>query len=161
MNIKFTMNMKDQDLKALFEEYNSLPKSPQRSVLGRKIRAEKKRLVDECNYVDIIYVLRFLGDYEKDRLLLDLLKNNPSSSLFVLAFAGSEMNSYSRANDIEKSKHKNDAKALKRDVVSTFDSMLCSFVSSHGSKEDFAYVKQLTDGATWLKSHERSVQGLL
>ena len=155
------MNMKDQDLKALFEEYNSLPKSPQRSVLGRRIRAEKKRLVDECNYVDIIYILRFLEDYEKDRLFMDLFENYPSSSLFVLAFAGSKMNSYSRANDIEKLRHKYDEEALKRDVVSTFDSILCSFISSHGSKEDLVYVKQLTDGATWLKSHERSAQGLL
>ena len=153
--------MEKQDLKALFEKYNSLPKSPQRTKLGRKIRAEKKRLVEKRDYVGIIHILRFMGDYEKDRLFMDLLKNYPSSSLFVMAFADSEMNSYSRANEIEKSEHEDDEESLKKDVELTFDSMLCSFISSHGTKEDLSYVQELTDGATWLESYKRSVQGLL
>lgn len=153
--------MENQDLKALFEKYNSLSKSPQRTKLGRKIRTEKKRLVEMRDYVGIIHILRFMGDYEKDNLLMDLLKLYPSSSLFVLAFAGSEMNSYSRANEIEKSEHEGDEEALKKDVELTFDSMLCSFISSHGTREDLSYVQELTDGATWLESYKRSVQGLL
>ena len=151
----------DIELKKLFDEYNSLPKSPQRTKLGRKIRTEKKRLVEMRDYVGIIHILRFMGDYEKDSLLMDLLKLYPSSSLFVLAFAGSEMNSYSRANEIEKSEHEGDEEALKKDVELTFDSMLCSFISSHGTREDLSYVQELTDGATWLESYKRSVRGLL
>ena len=102
MNIKFTMNMKDQDLKALFEEYNSLPKSRQRSKLSRRIRREKRKIIENRDYVGIIDILRYLGDYEKDDLLWDLLNNQSDSSLFVLAFSTSGMHSYERAYVIEK-----------------------------------------------------------
>ena len=152
--------MKKQGLKALFQEYNSLPKSPQRTKLGRKIRAEKKRLVDECNYVDIIYILRFLGDYEKDRLFLDLLKGHPDSSLFVLAFANSDMHSYALASEMEKLDHDHDIEALQKDIELTFDEMLCKFLSVHGTKADFNFVQELADGAYWLESYKRALHGL-
>ena len=149
------------EVKELFEEYNSLPKSPQRTKLGRKIRNEKKRLIEKQDYVGIIHILRFMGDYEKDRLLLDLLKDYPLSSLFVLAFANSEMNSYSRAYEIEKSEHDDDEEALRKDVELTLDTALCKFLSAHNTKDDFNYVQELTDGATWLESNKRSMRGLL
>ena len=98
----------ETEMKELFERYNSLPKSQQRTKLGRKIRNEKRKLVEKRDYAGIIHILRFMGDYEKDRLLLDLLKDYPASSLFVLAFAGSEMNSYSRAYEMEKTEHEDD-----------------------------------------------------
>ena len=147
--------------KELFEKYYSLPKSPQRTKLGRKIRNEKRKLVEKRDYVGIIHILRFMGDYEKDRLLLDLLKGHPSSSLFVLAFASSEMNSYSRAYEMEKSEHDDDEEALRKDIELTLDTALCEFLSTHTAKDDFNYVQELTDGATWLESNKRSMKGLL
>lgn len=149
-----------KNLKVLFQEYNSLPKSPQRTKLGRKIRNEKKRLVDEHNYVDIIYILRFLGDYEKDRLFLDLLKSQPDSSLFVLAFSNSDMHSYALASEMEKLDHDHDIEALQKDIKSTFDEMLCKFLSVHETKADFTFVLKLIDGATWLESYKRALHGL-
>ena len=144
-------------MKELFERYNSLPKSQQRTKLGRKIRNEKKKLVEKRDYAGIIHILRFMGDYEKDRLLLDLLKDYPASSLFVLAFAGSEMNSYSRAYEMEKTEHEDDEEALRKDI----ETALCQFLSTHDTKDDFNYVQELTDGATWLESNKRSMRGLL
>ena len=149
------------EVKKLFEEYNSLPKSPQRAKLGRKIRNEKKKLIEKRDYVGIIYILQFMGDYEIDRLLLDLLEDYPLSSLFVLAFANSEMNSYSRAYEMEKSEHEDDEEALRKDIELTLDTTLCKFLSTHDTKDDFNYVQELTDGATWLESNKRSMRGLL
>lgn len=151
----------ETEMKELFERYNSLPKSQQRTKLGRKIRNEKKKLVEKRDYAGIIHILRFMGDYEKDRLLLDLLKDYPASSLFVLAFAGSEMNSYSRAYEMEKTEHEDDEEALRKDIELTLDTALCQFLSTHDTKDDFNYVQELTDGATWLESNKRSMRGLL
>ena len=149
------------EVKKLFEEYNLLPKSPQRTKLGRKIRNEKRKLIKKRDYVGIIYILRFMGDYEKDRLFLDLLEDYPLSSLFVLAFANSEMNSYSRAYEMEKGEHEDDEEALRKDIELTLDTTLCKFLSAHDTKDDFNYVQELTDGATWLESNKRSMRGLL
>ena len=158
INKKFR-KMKNE-LKELFEKYNSLKKSPQRTKLGRKIRKAKKKLIENRDYVEIIHVLRFMGDFDRDRLFLDLLKLYPSSSLFVLAFAGSEMNSYSRANEIEEFEHENDEEGLRKDIELTLDTVLCEFLSIHDTKDDFNYVQELTDGATWLESNKRSMEGL-
>lgn len=148
------------EVKKLFEEYNLLPKSPQRTKLGRKIRNEKRKLIEKRDYVGIIYILRFMGDYEKDRLFLDLLEDYPLSSLFVLAFANSEMNSYSRAYEMEKGEYEDDEEALRKDIELTLDTTLCKFLSAHDTKDDFNYVQELTDGATWLESNKRSMRGL-
>ena len=67
----------DIELKNLIDEYNVLPKSRQRTRIGKVIRREKKKLVEDCNYVGIIYITQSMGDYEKDRLFLDLLKRHP------------------------------------------------------------------------------------
>ncbi len=145
----------EKDLKALFEEYSLLPKSPQRTKLGRKIRAEKKKLIEKKDYAEIIHVLRFLGDYERDRLFLDLLKKQPSSSLFVIAFAGSEMHSYNQAYQAELLEYDNNEETLEKDVELIFDDVLCEFLSKHDTKEDFNYVYELADGATWLEANKR------
>ena len=147
----------NKSLKDLFEEYNSLPKSPQRTRLGKKIRKEKKKLIEERNYVDIVYILRFMGDYEKDRFFMDLLESNPDSSLFILAFAGSEMNSYSRAYRINFG-GEDDEETLENDIELTLDRILCEFLSKHNTEEDFNYVKILTDGANWLESNKKSLK---
>jgi hypothetical protein len=57
--------------------------------LGRSISALKKKYVERENYVGILNISKYLDDYEKDVLLLELLKQYPDSSLFVLAFADS------------------------------------------------------------------------
>jgi hypothetical protein len=84
----------DIEVKELMDKYNVMPKSRQRTKISRIIRNEKKNLVEKKNYVGIIYITQSMGDYEKDRLFLDLLKSQPDSSLFVLAFANSDMHSY-------------------------------------------------------------------
>jgi hypothetical protein len=149
------------NLKEIFEEYNSLPKSPQRSNLSRKIRKVKQSFIKKLDYVGIIDMLRYLGDYEKDDLLWDLLNNHNDASLFVLAFSTSGMHSYDRAYMMEKDDHDEDEEALRNDVQLLFDEKLCAFLSEHQLKEDLTYVQELTDGATWLESHKRSMRGLL
>ena len=149
-----------KDLKALFQEYNSLSKSPQRTGLGRKIQTEKKRLVDMKDYVEIIHILRFMGDYEKDRLFLELLKQHPNSSLFVLAFANSEMNSYEQAHMIETLEHDHNEEVLQKDIELTFDNVLCKFLSEHHTKDDLEYVHELTDGASWLEAYKETTNKL-
>lgn len=150
----------DIELKNLIDEYNVLPKSRQRTRIGKVIRREKKKLVEDYNYVGIIYITQSMGDYEKDRLFLDLLKRHPDSSLFVLAFANSEMHSYDCAYKMENLDHDNDVEALRKDIELTFDSILCKFLSEHGTKSDFNFVQDLTDGATWLESYKRALHGL-
>ncbi len=134
-----------RDLKALFEEYSLLSKSPQRTKLGRKIRAEKKKLVEKKNYVEIVYILRFLGDYEKDTVFGDLLKEHPDSSLFVMAFADPGMHSYNCAYETELQEYDNNDEYLKKDVELTFDTVLCEFLSKHVAKDDLDYVYELAD----------------
>ena len=149
------------NLKEIFEEYNSLPKSPQRSNLSRKIRKVKQSFIKKLDYVGIIDMFRYLGDYEKDDLLWDLLNNHKDASLFVLAFSTSGMHSYDRAYMMEKDDHDEDEEALRNDVQLLFDEKLCAFLSEHQLMEDLTYVQELTDGATWLESHKRSMRGLL
>ena len=143
----------EKNLKKLFDEYNSLPKSPQRTELGKMIRDEKKKLIEKKNYVEMVYILQFMGEYEKDRLFLDLLSCYPDSSLFVLAFAETNMHSYLRACDIEKVCL--DDEFLREDVELTFDSILYDFLSSHNSEKDLEYVSRLIDGASWLQSYKK------
>ena len=143
------------NLKELFEMYNSIPNSPRRKKLGRIISARKQKYVDMQNYVGIIHIARYLGDYEKDRLFLALLKQHPDSSLFVLAFASSDMHSYKQAYKIETLDCDNDEDVLKKDIELTFDETLCKFLSYHDTKDDLDYVHELADGATWLESYKR------
>ena len=150
----------DIEVKELLDNYNVMPKSRQRTKIGRILMDEKKRLVDEKNYVGIIYVLQSMGDYEKDRLFLDLLKSQPDSSLFVLAFANSDMHSYALASEMENLDHDHDTEALQKDIELTFDEMLCKFLSVHGTKSDLNFVQELADGACWLESYKRAIDGL-
>ena len=150
----------DIEVKELLDNYNVMPKSRQRTKIGRILMDEKKRLVDEKNYVGIIYILQSMGDYEKDRLFLDLLKSQPDSSLFVLAFANSDMHSYALASEMENLDHDHDTEALQKDIELTFDEMLCKFLSVHGTKSDLNFVQELADGACWLESYKRAIDGL-
>lgn len=150
----------DIEVKELLDNYNVMPKSRQRTKIGRILMNEKKRFVDEKNYVGIIYILQSMGDYEKDRLFLDLLKSQPDSSLFVLAFANSDMHSYALASEMENLDHDHDTEALQKDIELTFDEMLCKFLSVHGTKADLNFVQELADGACWLESYKRAIDGL-
>ena len=150
----------DIEVKELMDKYNVMPKSRQRTKISRIIRNEKKNLVEKKNYVGIIYITQSMGDYEKDRLFLDLLKSQPDSSLFVLAFANSDMYSYTLASKMENLDHDHDVEALQKDIELTFDEMLCKYLSIHGTKTDFNYVQELADGATWLESYKRALHGL-
>ena len=150
----------DIEVKELIDNYNVMPKSRQRTKIGRILMDEKKRFVDEKNYVGIIYILQSMGDYEKDRLFLDLLKSQPDSSLFVLAFANSDMHSYALASEMENLDHDHDTEALQKDIELTFDEMLCKFLSVHGTKADLNFVQELADGACWLESYKRAIDGL-
>ena len=150
----------DIEVKELRDNYNVMPKSRQRTKIGRILMDEKKKLVDEKNYVGIIYILQSMGDYEKDRLFLDLLKSQPDSSLFVLAFANSDMHSYALASEMENLDHDHDTEALQKDIELTFDEMLCKFLSVHGTKADLNFVQELADGACWLESYKRAIDGL-
>jgi len=149
------------NLKDLFEQYNSLPKSPERTKLGKKIRKEEKKLVDELDYVEIIYILQFLGDYDKDALLLDLINKHPESSLFVLSLTKNGMHSYTPARKIAMHEYENNEEAIDRDSRLIFDKKLCAFLSKYNSKQDCAYVRTLTDGASWLESNRKSLRGLI
>jgi len=150
----------DIEVKELLDNYNVMPKSRQRTKIGRILMDEKKRFVCEKNYVGIIYILQSMGDYEKDRLFLDLLKSQPDSSLFVLAFANSDMHSYALASEMENLDHDHDTEALQKDIELTFDEMLCKFLSVHGTKADLNFVQELADGACWLESYKRAIDGL-
>ena len=150
----------DIEVKELLDNYNVMPKSRQRTKIGRILMDEKKRFVGEKNYVGIIYILQSMGDYEKDRLFLDLLKSQPDSSLFVLAFANSDMHSYALASEMENLDHDHDTEALQKDIELTFDEMLCKFLSVHGTKADLNFVQELADGACWLESYKRAIDGL-
>ena len=150
----------DIEVKELLDNYNVMPKSRQRTKIGRILMDEKKKLVGEKNYVGIIYILQSMGDYEKDRLFLDLLKSQPDSSLFVLAFANSDMHSYALASEMENLDHDYDIEALQKDIELTFDEMLCKFLSVHGTKSDLNFVQELADGACWLESYKRAIDGL-
>ena len=150
----------DIEVKELLDNYNVMPKSRQRTKIGRILMDEKKRFVDEKNYVGIIYILQSMGDYEKDRLFLDLLKGQPDSSLFVLAFANSDMHSYALASEMENLDHDHDTEALQKDIELTFDEMLCKFLSVHETKSDLNFVQELADGACWLESYKRAIDGL-
>lgn len=147
-------------IKDLLDKYYSMPKSQQRVMVGKILSREKENLVKKQNYVDILYIFRSLSEYEKDRLLLSLLKKNPDSSLFVLAFADLDMHSYKEAYKIETSDYDNDEEALRKDIELTFDSILCKFISEYDSKEDLEYVHELADGASWLESYKRAVNKL-
>jgi hypothetical protein len=57
--------------------------------------------------------------------------------------------------------HDNDEEALRIDIKLILDTVLCEFLSNHSTKEDFSYVQELIDGATWLESNKRSMRGLL
>lgn len=144
------------DLKELFEMYNSTPNSPRKKILGRIISARKKKYVDTRNHVGIVHISRYLSDYEKDRLFIALLEENSASSLFVLAFADSEMHSYEQAYRIETEDLDNDEEALKKDIELTFDDTLCKFLAEHDTKDDLEYVHTLLDGATWLEAYKRA-----
>ena len=147
-------------IKELIDKYYSMPKSQQRVRVGKIISREKENLVKKQNYVDILYIFRSLSEYEKDRLLLSLLKKNPDSSLFVLAFADLDMHSYKEAYKIETSAYDNDEEVLRKDIELTFDSILCKFISEHDLKEDLEYVHELADGASWLEAYKRTVNKL-
>jgi len=144
----------------IIEKYNSIPNSPRKKKLGRIISAMKKKHVETRNYVGIINMSRYLGDYEKDMLLCGLLKQHPTSSLFVLAFTNSEMNSYKQAYKIGILDYDNDDEALRKDIELTFDNILCKFISVHNSKDDLEYVHELVDGATWLRVYKRVTEKL-
>jgi len=145
----------------LYKKYNSLPSgSPLKKKLGITISNLKKKYIEKKNYVGILNISRYIGDYERDSLFQKLLKQHPDSSLFVLAFANSEMHSYKQAYQIE-TVQENDDEALRKDIELTLDTALCKFLSAHSTKEDLNYVQELTDGATWLEANKRSMRGLL
>ena len=146
----------DTEIKKMLDLYLSLPKSQERTKLGKAVRSLLRRLIKNGDYVGIIHIIPSLGDYEKDRLFSELLERRPESSLFVLAFADADMHCYDKANKIEHRDGDFDEEALRKDVELTFDTTLCQYLSRHSDDKALNYVQFLTDGATWLSSYKRS-----
>ena len=145
-----------ETLEILFKELGETKNISRQAELLRDIRVIKTRLVREMDNEGLIHLLKFLKPYEKNRLFIDLLNKRSDSSLFVLAFADSDMFSYKQAYEKAKQEYDNDEKAMNEDVQLIFDENLCSYLSKYRTKEDFEYVHTLTDGATWLESNKRS-----
>lgn len=142
-----------QQIKDLIQKYRIMSESQQRTRVAEIIENEKRMLVEKQDYVGILYILQVITDYEKNALFKQLLDRYPDSSLFVLAFGSSDMDSYSRAYQIETLE--NDEEALSDDVELTMDSMLCRFLSSHHTKDDLNYINTLIDGATWMDAYKK------
>ena len=138
----------------LINKYSTLPKSKQRKQFGRIVSYEKRKLIEKQNYVGILYLSRFMGDYEKNRLFLKMLEKHPNDSLFVLGFANLDMDSYARAYGIKKRDYDGDENALRKDVESNFDSVLCDYLLLHYTKDDVHFIQELIDDKTWLNSYK-------
>ena len=143
-------------LEVLFKELAEAKSISRRAELNRDIRVIRSRLVRNADYEGLLHMLRFLKNWEKDKLFVDLLNKWSDSSLFVIAFADSNMYSYKTAYEKALSQYDNDEEAMNEDVLLLFDEKLMNYLCKYSSIEDLKYVQILTDGADWLKSNMKS-----
>ncbi len=148
--------METKCLEALFKELNESKNISRQAELQRDIRVIQSKFVREMDNEGLIHLLRFLKPKEKNRVFIDLLRKRSDSSLFVLAFADSDMSSYKIAYEKAMREYDDDEDAMNQDIQLMFDEKLCNYLSKYRSKEDYEYVQLLTDGSTWLEANKRS-----
>lgn len=148
-------------IKKVLGRCRSFPKKLQRVLEAEKLKRKKNKIIRNRDYVEAIHICRFMGDYEKDDFLIDFIDRQPSSALFVLGFAASNMDSYSQACDQLQEEYDWNEYALKEAAQKNLDDNLCLYLEKYDSADDCRYVLQLTDYLTWFQSHMRAEQGLL
>lgn len=143
----------EQKLRQLLKELDAINSKRNRLVI--KISAQKRQLVENSNYVGIVYIARFL-DYEKRNLLFTrFLDRHPGDYLFVLAFADSESSSYQLAEEIADAAYEEDIYAIKEDVEKEKDRVLCLFLDEYEGKEDLSYIYDMVEKYDWMRAYKR------
>ena len=137
-------------VEALFRELNSSKNLSDCARLRRDIRLIKNDLIVKKDYVGIIHILRFLKHWEKDRLFIDLINKWSESSLFVEAFADTDMYSYRCAYEMLMREYGNDKDSIEEAADLVFRDNLRAYLSKYTSEEDLEYVEKLSNGISSL-----------
>lgn len=148
-------------LKNALGKCKSFPKKLQRVIDAEKLKRKKNKIIKHRDYVEAIHICRQMGDYEKDEFLLEFLDSQPSSALFVLGIATSNMDSYFQANQLLQEEYDWNEYALDEAAHKNLDDNLCSYLDKYNSEDDCRYVLQLTDYMPWFKSHMKAQQLLM
>lgn len=139
----------------------------ERTKLLIKVSAQKRLLVDKCNYVGIVYIIRFLDYKTRNRLFNEFLSRYPGDFLFVMAFADAESSSYEEAEEIADTAYEENIYAIKEEVEKEKDRILCLFLDQYDSeKEDLQYVYDILDKTglnecSWMESYKRVVSRMI
>ena len=148
-------------LKKVLGKCKSFPKTLRIAISAEKIKRKKEKIIKKKDYVEAVHMLRSLGDYERDEFLLQLLYAHSDAALFVLAFADSNMESYSQAYSLEMGEYDWDDEAIKKAIEQNLDESLCGYMRQYDSYDDLDYVLELTERTPWLESYKRAERGLL
>ncbi|MBO7094727.1 hypothetical protein J6V86_00595 [bacterium] len=126
----------EESLKKLMDRQNAL-KGP--------IAIKKRDLIAKRNYAGILYIIRYMSFYERDKFLTKFLGRCPDEYLFILAFANPETELYERAEETANDAYEQDIYAIREDVEKYKDDYLCKFLAVHNSMEDYQYVYSMTE----------------
>lgn len=146
-------------LKRLLNELYTLNVKRTKYVI--QISRAKRLLIEDCDYVGIIQISRFLDYGRRDLLFCRFLGRYPEEFLFVLGFADSESESYRWAEEIADVEYEQDINAIREDTYKVKDRHLCSFLCEYSTKEDLEWVLNLIEKKEWFKSYKMATSALI
>jgi hypothetical protein len=126
-----------------------------------QIARAKRQLIEDYDYVGIIYVSRFLDSFKRDTLFIRFLERYPEGYLFVLAFADPESESYCQAEEIADMAYQQDVDSIREDTNKLQDEYLCSFLSEYSAKEDLEWVLNLIEKKDWFRSYKDATSKMI
>ena len=140
-------------LKKFLSELDYVPKVERKRCLNRISRA-KCSLIENSNYVGIIYISRFLDYDKRDILFRRFLERHPEDFLFVLAFADSGSEAYVQAEEIADLAYEQDIHSIRDSRDKIHEEYLSSFLGEYSTKEDLKWASDLIEKKDWFKSYE-------
>lgn len=139
-------------LKKLLSELDALTVQRTRCLI--RISRAKRSLIEDSNYVGIIYISRFLDYVKRDIFFRRFLERHPEDFLFVLAFADSASEAYCQAEEIADLAYEQDIDSIRDSRDKIQDEYLCSFVGEYSAREDLEWAFNLVEKKDWFESYK-------
>ncbi len=126
------------------------------AALKVQIAMQKKKLIEDSDYVGIVYIIRYMGFHARERLLSRYYARHPDDFLFVIAFADEGSDSKISAEGTADLAYNQEIHEINKDVKRVKDDVLMKFLEVYHEKEDLEYVLKLVGEESSLSSYKRA-----
>lgn len=126
------------------------------TALRMRIARAKTKLIEDCDYVGIVYIIRSMSPESRDRLFMRYHERHPDDHLFVIAFADEGSGSKTSAEEVADLAYGQEIHEINEDVRKEKDEVLMKFLEVYHEKEDLEYVLELVGDDENLRSYRKA-----